>query len=109
MAENGRIWARILGEIRRLSPQKGLSKFESCSLRHRVLIINNLSFTFQTDSHFRPNFWIFARKGYRREFSAFFSFLIIPFDSLDLNSADPFGSMIRSEAKSFETALCGEI
>jgi hypothetical protein len=26
-----------------------------------------------------------------------------------LNSADPFGSMIRSEAKSFETALCGEI
>src|ERR1035438_4505218 len=50
---------------------------ESPPLRHRVIKINNLSVTVQVGSHFRPNLWIFAREGCRREFSAFFCFPII--------------------------------
>jgi len=72
---------------------KGGCGFESRPGRHRVFRINNLSFTFQPGSHFRPNFWISARKGCRREFSACLSFPITPRDSLNSNQADPFRSM----------------
>src|ERR1700683_4378297 len=84
------MWARILGEIRRLSPQKGYFKFESRLVRHRVPIISNLSQETQLTPCFRLNIEIFAQKGSRREFSVcascskFSSILQTP------NSADPF-------------------
>ena|ERR1700722_7647802 len=88
----------------------GYRGFESLPLRHRVIKINNLSYASQPDSHFRPNFWIFARKGCRREFSTLFSFSIIPRNSLNSNSRGPFRLMIRNkEAKSFDAALRDEI
>jgi hypothetical protein len=82
-----------VGSNSRANPQtfasKGYSKFEFSSLRHRVFIINNLLLILQPDGDFRPNLWVFVRKGCRGEFSAFFNFPINPFNSLDLNSADP--------------------
>jgi hypothetical protein len=57
--------------------------------RRRLVQSNFLLITFRPGRYLLANLWIYARKAGWREFSACFSFPILPSDSLDLNSADP--------------------
>jgi hypothetical protein len=68
-----------------------------------------LSITVQFGAHFRPNSWVFAREGCRREFSTSVRGPDNPPNSLKSKPADPFRSMIQTEVRSFEAAPCSEI